>query len=211
MADPASLTLFVIAAAVVLITPGPAVIYIVARSIDQGRVAGWVSALGVAVGSLVHVAAAALGVSAVMLSSAPIFDTVKYAGAAYLIFLGVQRLRTNDVMPTLVKTAPQRLWRLFLDGVVVNVLNPKTVLFLFAFLPQFVDADRGDAAERLVMLGVLFVVMGLLSDGLYALVAGSLLDHAQSTRRLQRLQRYLTAAILIGLGATTALAGRAAA
>jgi threonine/homoserine/homoserine lactone efflux protein len=137
--DGPTLVVFAIAAFVLLITPGPAVFYIVARSIDQGRIAGIVSTLGVGAGALVQVGAAALGVSAVLLSSALAFDILKYLGAAYLIYLGVRKFLVRDELEQSRVLAPRTLARIFYDGVVVNVLNPKTALFFFAFLPQFVD------------------------------------------------------------------------
>ena len=136
-----SLGVFVAAALLLLVTPGPAVLYIVARSVDQGRAAGLVSALGVHAGTLVHIAAAAAGLSVLLAASATLFSLVKYLGAAYLIFLGVRRLldRTPLGGPGQTRAIPWR--RAFLDGAIVNVLNPKTALFFLAFLPQFVDPD----------------------------------------------------------------------
>ena len=135
MPEPSTLAVFVVAAVALLVTPGPAVLYIVARSVEQGRWAGLVSALGVHVGTLVHVAAAALGLSALLVSSALAFDIVKYLGAIYLVYLGIRRLLASDARAEAGAAAPRSLRRLFAQGIVVNVLNPKTALFFLAFLP----------------------------------------------------------------------------
>jgi threonine/homoserine/homoserine lactone efflux protein len=140
--DPGTLAVFAAAAVALLVIPGPAVLYIVSQSIEHGRTAGLVSMLGIQVGGLVHVAAAALGLSALLLQSATAFNIVKYAGAAYLIFLGLRKLLRRERFETTGERPPRRLDRLFAQGIVVNVLNPKTALFFFAFLPQFVDVGR---------------------------------------------------------------------
>jgi threonine/homoserine/homoserine lactone efflux protein len=164
--------IFAAASAAFLAVPGPSVIYIVSRSLAEGRGAGIVSALGIQAGGLVHVTAATIGVSALLASSATAFSVVKYAGAAYLIYLGIRRLRDGeeDADPT---NGPVPRKRLFWQGVVVNSLNPKTALFFLAFLPQFVDPDRGAVAPQVLALGVLFLVLAMLSDSTYALVAGT--------------------------------------
>ena len=146
--DPGTLAVFAAAAIALLVIPGPAVLYIVAQSIEHGRGAGLVSMLGVQVGGLVHVAAAALGLSALLLQSATAFNIVKFAGAAYLIFLGLRKLLTRERFETTGERPPRRLDRLFAQGIVVNVLNPKTALFFFAFLPQFVDVTRARSGSR---------------------------------------------------------------
>src|SRR5258708_857148 len=141
-----SLLLFVSAALVLLAIPGPAVFYVTSRSIGHGRSAGLVSALGIGVGTLLHVVAATLGLSALLMSSALAFSAVKYLGAAYLIYLGLQKLlREESIVPS-EQSARIQLSRIFGQGIVVNVLNPKTALFFFAFLPQFVDVSRGKVA-----------------------------------------------------------------
>jgi threonine/homoserine/homoserine lactone efflux protein len=168
-----SLGLFVIAALVLLLTPGPAVLYIVTRSIDQGRRAGLVSVAGVHVGTLAHIFAAAAGISALLAASATAFSIVKYLGAAYLIYIGVRRLLDRRTLVAAAPGEPKRLRRAFLDGVIVNVLNPKTGLFFLAFLPQFVTVSRGHVGEQIIWLGVVFVLLGAITDSLYALTAGS--------------------------------------
>lgn len=200
--------LFLSAAAVLLAIPGPAVAYIVGRSIGQGRIAGVISALGIGVGTLVHVAAAMLGLSALLMSSAVAFGVVKYLGAAYLIYLGIQKLRHPD---SLVASASgqAKLSRVFAQGVVVNVLNPKTALFFFAFLPQFVDPSNGKVTAQIFFLGTLFAVMGMTSDTLWALFAGTVARSLQSSRWTQA-PRYLSGGILISLGLAAAFSGSAA-
>ena len=200
-----SLGVFIAAALLLLITPGPAVLYIVARSVDQGRRAGLVSAAGVHAGTLVHVAAAAAGVSVILAASATLFSLVKYLGAAYLIYLGVRRLldRAPMVGPGETPAIPMR--RAFVDGAVVNVLNPKTALFFLAFLPQFVDPARGAAGPQVLALGLIFVMLGLVTDGLYAVAAGSVRQWVRASPRFMDGQRWVTGGMYIGLGVLAAV------
>ena len=205
MPEPSTLAVFVLAAVALLITPGPAVLYIVARSVEQGRWAGLVSALGVHVGTLVHVAAAALGLSALLVSSALAFDIVKYLGALYLIYLGVRRLLTSAAASS--AAAPRSLRRLFTQGIVVNILNPKTALFFLAFLPQFADPARGQLGLQILCLGLIFVALGVVSDGLYAVLAGTAGGLLKRGGRFLRIERYVTGGVFVGLGLTAAFAG----
>ena len=207
MPQPSTLSLFVIAALVLLLTPGPAVLYIVARSVEQGRRAGLVSTLGIHVGTLVHVAAAAFGVSALLVSSALAFGLLKYLGATYLIWLGVRKLVAPGALEAPVALPPQPLRRIFLQGVVVNVLNPKTALFFLAFLPQFVNVSRGRVAFQILFLGATFLALALMSDGLWAVAAGTAGGWLKRNRRVLRAERYVTGSVYIGLGVTAALAG----
>ncbi|MCL4302477.1 MAG: LysE family translocator [Anaerolineae bacterium] len=207
MPEPSQVVLFVVAAAALLITPGPAVLYIVARSIDQGRLAGIVSVLGVEVANLLHVIAAALGLSALLMSSALAFSLVKYLGAAYLIYLGVRKLLVREELAQPEALERKRLARIFYQGVVVNVFNPKTALFFLAFLPQFVDVSRGGVVGQILFLGFIFVVLGICSDGLYALLAGTLGRWLRGNLGFLRAQRYFAGSVYIGLGVTTALSG----
>jgi threonine/homoserine/homoserine lactone efflux protein len=181
------------------------VLYIVARSIDQGRGAGLVSMLGVHVGTLVHVAAAAAGLSAVLAASATAFGIVKYVGAAYLVYLGVRRLLEPARGPSAAPGRRRRLQRAFVDGVVVNVLNPKTALFFLAFLPQFVDVARGQIGTQVLILGVIFVTLGLVTDGGYALSAGTAAHWLRRHPRLVAGERWLSGGMYIGLGVAAAL------
>ena len=203
--DWSGLGLFVVAALVLLITPGPAVLYIVTRSIDQGRRAGLVSMLGVHVGTLVHVAAAAVGLSAVLVASATAFTAVKWLGAAYLVYLGVRRILDRTVTGSVASGRPRRLRRAFLDGVVVNTLNPKTALFFLAFLPQFVDLSRGRAGAQILGLGLLFVLLGTLTDGAYALGAGTAARWLRGRPRFLAGERWVSGGVYIGLGVVTAV------
>jgi len=207
MTSHANLILFVSAAAVLLAIPGPAVLYIVSRSISQGRAAGVVSALGISVGTIPHVAAAALGLSALLVSSATAFSVVKYLGAAYLIYLGVQKFRTDESGEFATDSPKTNLSRIFWQGVIVNVLNPKTALFFFAFLPQFVDASRGSAVSQILFLGLLFMAMGVVSDSMWGLFAGTVAERMKRHPRWRRRQQYLSGGILISLGIATAVAG----
>lgn len=169
---PESVGLFVSASLVLLLIPGPAVMYIVTRSADQGRTAGLVSVAGIHAGTLVHIAAAVLGLSAVVATSAQAFTVVKLAGAAYLIYLGVRTLRRRETEET-ASVGPERsLKRVFWDGTLVNVLNPKTALFFLAFVPQFVDPLGANPGAELVVLGFLFIAIGVVTDGAYALAGG---------------------------------------
>ncbi|HEX5467737.1 MAG TPA: LysE family translocator [Gaiellaceae bacterium] len=206
--DGGALAVFVAAALVLLVVPGPAVIYIVAQSVSRGRRAGIVSMLGIQVGAAVHVAAAAAGLSAILVRSATAFDAVKYAGAAYLVFLGVRRLRGDDGgREGAAARRDRRLRRLFAQGIVVNVLNPKTALFFFAFLPQFVDVERGSVALQIATLGLLFILLAMVSDGLYALAAGSAAGWLRGRPGFLRGERLATGGVLVGLGLLTAFAG----
>jgi threonine/homoserine/homoserine lactone efflux protein len=202
--DPHSWLLFALAALALLLVPGPAVLYVVAQSAEHGRRAGLVSVAGLHAGTLVHTAAAAVGISALVVSSAVAFSVVKYLGAAYLIYLGVRRLLTS-VPPPAIERRKEPLRRLFKQGIVVNVLNPKTALFFLAFLPQFVDPDR-IVWTQVVVFGLTFVVLGLLSDSLCALVAGSL---AAWLRRRRQILRYASGSVFVGLGVSAAFAKRA--
>lgn len=205
--DHSSFVLFLSAALVLLAIPGPAVFYVVGRSIGLGRSAGLVSALGIAVGTCVHVAAAAIGLSALLMSSAIAFGVVKYLGAAYLIYLGVQKLRREESFEFSAAATRVKLGRVFGQGIIVNTLNPKTALFFFAFLPQFVNASRGPVAQQILFLGLLFAAMGVISDSLWGLFAGSVAGRLRGNSRWSHRQRYVSGGILISLGLATAVSG----
>jgi threonine/homoserine/homoserine lactone efflux protein len=205
--DWSTLAVFSVAALLLLVIPGPAVLYIVAQSVSRGRLAGLASMLGIQVGGLVHVAAAALGLSALVVHSAVAFNVVKYAGAAYLVFLGVRRLLGRDASSRDGGPQERRLRSLFAQGIVVNVLNPKTALFFFAFLPQFVDVSRGDVAFQIVVLGLVFIGLAILSDGAYAVATGSAAGWLNARRGFSRAERYVSGTVLVGLGLATALSG----
>jgi threonine/homoserine/homoserine lactone efflux protein len=204
--DSASLAVFLVATVALLLTPGPAVLYVVAQGIARGRRAGLVSTLGIHTGSIVHVTAATVGLSSLLVSSATAFSAVKYAGAAYLVLLGVQRLLAKGEADQGAARTPRSLWRLYRQGVVVNVLNPKTALFFLAFLPQFVDPER-PVTPQLLALGLVFVGLGLVTDGAYALAAGTASERLRRSRGFLRAQRWVSGSVFLGLGVTTALSG----
>ena len=203
---PASLGLFVIAALALLLTPGPSVLYIVTRSVDQGRRAGFVSVLGVHLGTLVHIAAAAAGLSALLAASAVAFGAVKYFGGAYLVYLGVRRLLERPATSTVAPAGAPRLGRAVLDGFVVNLLNPKTALFFLAFLPQFVDVERGHVGVQVLELGLLFIGLGLCTDGLYAFGAGTAARWLRGHPRFLGGERWVAGGMYIGLGVAATFA-----
>ncbi len=206
MPEPSTLLVFAAASLALLIVPGPAVVYIVTRSLSQGRSAGVVSMLGVQAGGLVHVAAAALGISALLASSATAFAVVKYAGAAYLVYLGLTKLLRPAAEP-LAAMQPRDRKRLFREGIVVNVLNPKTAIFFLAFLPQFVDPAGGATALQVTVLGLVFIALAVLSDGAYALLAGSLGERLRRSVAVRRRLDRASGTIYVGLGAVAALSG----
>ena len=198
-----SLAVFAVASAVLILIPGPAVLYIVARSVEQGRRGGLVSVAGIHLGSLVHVGAASAGLSALLVRSALAFTVVKIAGAAYLIALGLRRLlRPRLVADTAVAHAA--LSRVFWQGAIVNVLNPKTAVFFFAFLPQFVEPSRGSAGLQILFLGLTFVVLGAMSDGAYALLAGTLGPRLLHRPRSQAARERASGGVCVALGVATA-------
>jgi threonine/homoserine/homoserine lactone efflux protein len=205
MPDAQTIWLFCLAATALIVIPGPAVLYIVAQSVGQGRKAGLVSASGVATGGLVHVFGAAIGISGLLLSSATLFSVVKLAGAAYLIYLGGRRLLGLEASALVAPTAARSRRQLYRDGAVVNILNPKTALFFYAFLPQFLDPDRGAVAVQALALGALFVAIALLSDSMWALASGSAADWLKARPVAVKLERWVTGTVLVGLGAAAAL------
>jgi threonine/homoserine/homoserine lactone efflux protein len=205
--DPATLPVFVAASMALLITPGPAVLYIIARSVDQGRWAGVVSALGLGLGTIVQVVAAALGVSALLTASALAFRVVKLAGAAYLVYLGIHKLFIEKAELEEIKAETRPLGCIFVQGIVVNVLNPKLALFFFAFLPQFIDPARGAPAAQVMLLGLLFVMLAICSDSLYALFAGTVGGWLRGNLAFRRVQKTFAGVIYLALGAVTAFTG----
>jgi threonine/homoserine/homoserine lactone efflux protein len=205
MPEPSTLVVFAGASIAMLLFPGPSVIYIVTRSVEQGRRAGLVSMLGVEAGGIVHVVAAALGISAIVASSATAFSIVKYAGAAYLIYLGVQRWRGGEEDPASREAQPRGA--LFRQGMLVNVLNPKTAIFFLAFLPQFVDPSMAVAPQVLV-LGAEFIAIAVISDGAYAVVAGTLGERIRSSALANRWVDRAAGGSLIALGGLAAVSKR---
>jgi threonine/homoserine/homoserine lactone efflux protein len=208
--DATTYGLFVAASLALTLVPGPAVLYVVARSVEGGRPAGLVSVLGIGAGGFVHVAFAALGLSALLVSSAAAFAVVKWLGVAYLIYLGIGRFLARDEEDAAPTVGNEPLARVFSQGVIVNVLNPKTALFFLAFLPQFVDPSRGAVTAQIALLGTTFVVIALCTDGLYALLSGTAADWLRRRNEspgFRRAGRYLSGSIYLALGAATAISG----
>ena len=205
MPAPSALLLFGAAAMALLLVPGPSVLFIVARSVEHGRRAGFISVLGIHAGSLVHVFAATVGLSAVLVSSALAFTAVKYAGAAYLIWLGVRRWRSGQsAFDGRRAVAPVPARTLLRQWFVVNVLNPKTAIFFLAFLPQFVSVERGHAPVQVLVFGLLFILLGLVSDSCYSLLAARLGGWLKRRPRAARAEPYVSGTVYVGLGVATA-------
>ena len=207
MIEFSQLYLFLGATLALLLVPGPAVLYITARSANQGRLAGLVSVLAIETANFLQAVAATLGLSAILLSSALAFDVVKYLGAAYLIYLGIRKLLVHEEGKVQGEVKAESLARIYWQGFAINLLNPKTALFFFAFLPQFVDPKRGNVTAQTLLLGAIFVGMALITDSLYALLASSLAERMRGSQHFQKGQRYFAGLVYVGLGITTALTG----
>ncbi len=194
-----SLVAFALASLVLLVIPGPAVIYILNRSVSDGRRVGLAAVGGLELGNFMHAIAATVGLSAVLATSAAAFSVVKWLGAGYLIYVGI---RTLTRVPTALDTSMSKtsLRRSFVQGVVVNTLNPKVALFFLSFLPQFIDTSRGSPALQSFIFGSIFVLLGFLSDGAYAMVASGLRDTLLRGRALPIVQRYVAGVVFIALG-----------
>jgi threonine/homoserine/homoserine lactone efflux protein len=204
MLDPHRLVLFLAAALILAITPGPGIFYVLARTLAGGRREGIHSSLGTFVGGLFHVFAAALGVSAILAASAVAFHTVKYAGAAYLIWLGIRMIRTRHAeMIATAAAAPSQ--RAFHQGIVTEALNPKTALFFLSFIPQFVAPDRGHLFVQFILLGAISVILNTAADLAVVLLAVPLERKLKSSPRLRSRQRVASGAGMITLGAYVAL------
>jgi threonine/homoserine/homoserine lactone efflux protein len=195
--------LFLPAALILALTPGPGIFYVLARSLAGGKREGIHSALGTFFGGLFHVFAAALGISAVLAASALAFRTVKYAGAAYLIFLGIRMIRTRNTDSYLAAPAPQR--GAFRQGILTEALNPKTALFFLSFIPQFVAPARGHVFFQFLILGALSVTLNTAADLVVVLLAAPLERKLKSSAAFRRRQRTASGAGMIGLGAYLAL------
>jgi threonine/homoserine/homoserine lactone efflux protein len=203
MPDASTLLLFACASLALLAIPGPAVIYVVTRSLDQGRAAGIVSMLGVETGTFAYALA---GLTGVIAASATAFTVVRYAGAAYLLYLGARKLLERDHPQAVVNTGSGRS-RLFLKGMLVQLLNPKIAIFFVAFLPQSVHSSRGPIALQILVLGTVFTLLAVLSDGAYVVLAGAVGGWIRTGRRARGWLTKLSAGVYIGLGLTAALSG----
>jgi threonine/homoserine/homoserine lactone efflux protein len=198
--------LFAVAAFALIIVPGPSVLYIVSQSVSHGRVGGLAAVSGTEIGSFVHVTGAALGVSAIIASSATAFSALKLLGGAYLIVLGVKRLLEREVQAEPGRERTRPLTAIFRQGALVSALNPKTALFFLAFLPQFVDPARGNVALQALALGLVWVAIATVCDALWALGAGSAMGLLRKSARARRVERVAGGGILIGLGVLATLA-----
>lgn len=205
MPDTATLAVFVGASLALLVIPGPAVMYIIARGVHQGRSAALVSTLGIEVGTLIQLLVATAGLSAIVSSSDLAFMALKYAGAGYLIWLATSALLDSAGQMPDGKRPPDALRPIFLQGILVEVLNPKTAIFFLAFLPQFADPARGPVAWQILVLGLLFVLLAIFNDGLIGLLAGTLGDRLRGGERVMTAQRYAACAVYLSLAAFTAM------
>lgn len=208
MPDTHSLVLFMAAGFLLNVTPGPDLLYILGRSVSQGRAAGVVSALGIGAGCVVHVLAASLGLSALLLALPHAYDLVRWAGAVYLVVLGVRSFLARQGALEVKGLAPVSLRRIFFQGALTNVLNPKVALFFLAFLPQFADPTRGPLAPQLLLLGAIFDVNGTVVCMLFALFASEVAAWVRSRYGVSRLFDRLTGGLFIGLGVRLALLDR---
>jgi len=205
MFDPRHFLLFFAAALLLAITPGPGIFYVLARSLAGGRPEGMLSSFGTFVGGLFHVLAAALGISAVLAASAVAFHTVKYAGAAYLVWLGIRMIRARNEERT-VSTSQPAAAGAFRQGILTEVLNPKTALFFLSFIPQFIAPERGHVFLQFVLLGALSVLLNTAADLVVVVLAAPLERRLKSSVRFRRGQRVASGLGMITLGAYVALA-----
>ena len=200
MFNPTSFNLFLVTCIVLVMTPGPDTLYVLARSLGQGRRAGIISAIGICCGFLVHTAAAAIGLSAILMASSLAFTVVKYAGAGYLIYLGIRTLTTRATAHKVSLTMATAYRRLFVQGFLTNVLNPKVALFFLAFIPQFVDPMRSAVSSQVIVYGLIDMGMCLVWLCGIAIIAGSARQWLVRQRTFWRTQRWFTGGILLFLG-----------
>lgn len=206
MPDLTTFSIFLSAAIILAISPGPGIFYVMTRSLQGGRAEGIISALGTSVGGMFHVLAAALGVSTILAASAIAFNFVKYLGAAYLVFLGLKTILCREALPDATNDRPVGYKRAFQQGITVEILNPKTALFFLAFIPQFINSE-GVIFVQFLLLGTISVILNTISDFIVATLAGPIGQHLKGSPRLQAGQRCLTGAGLIGLGGYVAFTG----
>lgn len=202
--DAATMTVFLATVVALTLTPGPDMLYVASRSLGQGRAAGVLSAFGVITGACLHLGAAALGLSELFRYSPLAYDTLRYAGAAFLLYLAWRTLRSGDLTLASGRPASGRR-RVYLEGVLTNLLNPKVALFYISFLPLFVDPARGPVAWQILILGSFLNGLGLLVKVGVALTAGGLGNWVKTHPGFQKIQRWVTASILAGLALRVAL------
>jgi threonine/homoserine/homoserine lactone efflux protein len=205
MPSSSTYAVFLATAIALLLVPGPAVLYVVTRSIEMGRAGGLASVAGITTGTVAYVALAAAGLSSLLLASTAAFDAVRYVGAAYLVFLGARRLLGRGLEEADAEAVPRTRRRAYMQGILVNLTNPKTIVFVFAFLPQFVDPDAQHAWLQVLVLGLSFTLLGFLSDSMYALAAGSIADRLRGSAGIARVQRWFGGGVLVGLGILAAV------
>jgi threonine/homoserine/homoserine lactone efflux protein len=206
MLNVSQVALFMAGAFIIIIIPGPNILYLIARSIHQGRLAGFVSVLGIEAATLVHICAATLGLTSLLLSSAIAFTVVKYAGAIYLVYLGVRKLLEQQEHEEELNET-EGLKQIFLQGFVVNLLNPKTAMFFLAFLPQFVDPGHESAKVQIISFGAILVALAIVVEVAYVLLSSQLRLWLKGDRQFSKSRRCLAGGAYIGLGLTTALSG----
>ena len=209
MIDLSYLGYFVVTALVVLVLPGPGVLYVVTRSLNQGKQAGLISTTGLSVGSFLQVLLAAGGLSAVLITSIVAFEVVKILGAAYLIYLGVRAILSSGPA-NFSAPKPDSNRRIFADGLMVSLLNPKSAAFFLAFIPQFISAELGNPTLQFILFGAMYVGLALLTDGIYALMASQVRQRLSNQFLLGNLPRYMAGVIYIVLGVGLALSDRKA-
>ncbi len=207
MPDGSTVLIVALASLVLVVIPGPAVIYILTRSVSQGRTAGMVSAVGVNLGSAIHVVAAVAGLSLLLASSAYAYTIVKWLGVAYLAWIGVRTLLTDDTEFTSPEMDRHSLRRIFTQGILVNVLNPKVAIFFLAFLPQFIDQNGANPALQTFVLGMTLVTIGLISDSVYALIGGGLGDWFRRLPGAARATRLTAGITYLALASLAAVSG----
>lgn len=200
LTDGTTLISFGLASAVLIVSPGPTMFYIVARSLEQGKEAGFVSALASFLSAIVHFMAAGLGLSTILMTSTVVFSTVKYAGALYLIYLGIQTLRSNTSLSVDGMISRDPLLSIFYQGVAVHTLNPKAAIFFLAFLPQFLDPTQGSIWKQLIPLCIIYTILGLVIDGTCAVIAGQMREWIARSPLFMRRQKYVAGGTYIALG-----------
>lgn len=210
MPSPSTIAAFAAASFILLIIPGPAVLYIVNRSVSDGRQAGLSAVAGLSLGNSVHAISAAVGLSAVLATSATAFNAVKWLGAGYLVYVGVRTLLqpATEIDPDQPGVSPKRA---FTQGIVVNVLNPKVALFFLSFLPQFIKPELGRSGLQALVLGLVFVAIGACTDSIYSLLASGLREVLLRGRTLPFVRRWVAGTVFIGLGLVAATASAAGA
>lgn len=199
-----NILLFIATASLLIIMPGPSILYITAQSVEHGFKAGLISMMGIAVGGLVHVLMAGIGISALLVSSAYIFSLLKTLGAIYLIYLGIRKiLDKSPLNNNLPLNKRKKLPTIFYEGIVTNVLNPKTAIFFFAFLPQFINAGKGGSSSQITFLGLLFLLIAIITHSIYVLLAGSISNWIKNSKTYAKTHRFLFGSVYIFLGFIT--------